>query len=366
MHRPADWQFVLRSVQSFTPCLCNSFSFEGCLFAKRLCFQRVNSFSSSSKNITSHKMSKMRVEPSGSGVSKVESDITHTITLADTIVALIREPVTLLYQNIIKGQQLKQSLGPWKGEAFDENRRCQIPVLRREEFEEYMVKIDGIVPPCMPPDDKESLDTKGSSRLGAFRMSWGLNQSPASSSIFEKAPTASGCWTYFLYALGICPDMGIVRWGPSTDGFISTQNGGIEMELEGSALCHIINIYGTTLDPNSRARPSPEIFPGRRHEKPCQLRFGKPAWETSKGQIHSHFQLGLEIELVKRKVPFGTVGQLMGPNTLAVSYLTALEHGVSNPKFRLEESASPLPKRIEAFLRCFDKLESRRWKSLLV
>jgi hypothetical protein len=225
----ADWQFVSRSVQSVPPCLCDSFSFEGCLFAKRLCFQRVNSFSPSSKNIASHNMSKMRVEPSDSGVSKVESDITHTITLADTIVTLIKELVTLLYQNIIKGQQLKQSLGAWEGEAFDENRPCRITVLRREEFEEYMVKIDGIVPPCMPPDDKESLDTKGSSRLGAFRMSWCLNQSPASSSKFEKAPMASGCWAYFLYALGICPDMGIVSWRPSTDGFISTQNGGIEM-----------------------------------------------------------------------------------------------------------------------------------------
>jgi hypothetical protein len=95
-------------------------------------------------------MAEVQVEPSGSEVSKVESDITQTITPADTIVTLIREPVTLLYQNIVKGQQLKQRLGPWQGEAFDENTRCPRPVLRREEFEEYTVKVDGIVPSYMP------------------------------------------------------------------------------------------------------------------------------------------------------------------------------------------------------------------------
>jgi hypothetical protein len=118
-------------------------------------------------------MLEMQVESSGSEVSKVESDIIQTITLADTIVTLIREPVTLLYQNIIKGQLLKQSLGPWQREAFEENKRCRIPVLRREEFEEYIVKIDGIVPSCMPADNKKILDTKDSSGLDALILSSG-------------------------------------------------------------------------------------------------------------------------------------------------------------------------------------------------
>jgi hypothetical protein len=55
----------------------------------------------------------------------------------------------------------------------------------------------------------------------------------------------------------------------------------------------------------------------------------------------------------------------MEPNTLVVSYLTALEHGVSNPEFQLEKSISPLHKLTEAFLRYFDKLENQ-WDPLLL
>jgi hypothetical protein len=112
------------------------------------------------------------------------------------------------------------------------------------------------------------------------------------------------------------------------------------MELEGSALCQTINLYGTTLDSDSWARDLPEVLTDCRREKSCQFCFGKLAWGTSKGHIHAHFQPGLEIELAKRKVPFGAVGQLMEPNTLVVSYLTALEHGVSVADFRGEYSAT--------------------------
>lgn len=50
---------------------------------------------------------------SGSDVSKVESDILQTINLADTVVTLVREPISLLYNNISKAKKLKQNLGAW-------------------------------------------------------------------------------------------------------------------------------------------------------------------------------------------------------------------------------------------------------------
>lgn len=87
-----------------------------------------------------------QVTPSGSDVSKVESDVSQTISLADSIVTLLREPVALLYQNITKAQELKRSLGHWQGEALDRDKQCQIPVLRLKEFEKYLVEMVGSWP----------------------------------------------------------------------------------------------------------------------------------------------------------------------------------------------------------------------------
>ncbi len=48
-----------------------------------------------------------QVPVSGSEVSKVESDVSQTISLAGSVITLLREPVALLYQNINKAQKLK-------------------------------------------------------------------------------------------------------------------------------------------------------------------------------------------------------------------------------------------------------------------
>jgi hypothetical protein len=80
---------------------------------------------------------------SGSDVSKVESDISQTVSLADTVVTLVREPISLLYNNINKTKKLKQSLGAWQDEALDANGQSRIPVLRLDEFEEHLVATDG-------------------------------------------------------------------------------------------------------------------------------------------------------------------------------------------------------------------------------
>lgn len=37
--------------------------------------------------------------------------------------------------------------------------------------------------------------------------------------------------------------MGIVEWKPAIDSYINTQNGGIEMEIDGAALSHIMKLY---------------------------------------------------------------------------------------------------------------------------
>jgi len=63
--------------------------------------------------------------PSGSEVSKVEDDISQTVSLAGSIFKLVREPVALLYGNYTKAQELKRNLGPWHEEAIDSHGQCR-------------------------------------------------------------------------------------------------------------------------------------------------------------------------------------------------------------------------------------------------
>lgn len=152
--------------------------------------------------------------------------------------------------------------------------------------------------------------------------------------------------------------MGIVGWRPSTDGFINTQNGGIEMEVDGAVLCHIINLYSFSLDPSRYARSHPERIPNCTDHKRCTFPFGTLAWEKTNGQIHAHFEPGLEMELNAEKIPFGTFGsklEKVEPNTWIVTYFTALMHRISDPDLRLPKATAPIKERIERFLYCFKK-----------
>lgn len=201
--------------------------------------------------------------PSGSEVSKVESDVSQTLSLADSIVTLLREPVAMLYQNITKAQELRRSLGQWHAEAIDDDKQYRIPMLGVEEFEKYLSDTDG----CLLPS--------------------------------PEARQGKACWAYLLHALGIQPGRNIVNWRPSTDGFISTQNGGIEMEIDGAVLCHIINLYSIHREPRSGAARDNGKAQQRYH-----LQFGELAWETIEGQIHGHFRPGSENQLNSSKIPF--------------------------------------------------------------
>lgn len=295
---------------------------------------------------------------SGSDVSKVESDILQTINLADTVVTLVREPISLLYNNINKAKRLKQSLGVWRDEALDENGQSRIPVLRLLEFEEHLVTTDGKV-----EYPAKLAEEKGQVSFGEkFRSYWASNNQPSPSSgvLSPQLPTAgASCWSYFLYTLGIHPGMQIASWRPSIDGYINTQNGGVEMEIDGSVLCHIINLYSTTPDPDPWARQEEEEMPNRREAKQVTFPFGELAWEKVDGKMHAHFKPGLEKELASTKIPFGDdVGSKFEPGTLVASYLTALNHGVSDASFQLASPTAPISQRIERFVECFKALGS--------
>jgi hypothetical protein len=144
--------------------------------------------------------------PSGDAVSKVESDVTQTAGVLQTIIKLVEKPITTIYQNRSKTNDIRRSVGHWEKEAYDHNKQCKMPVLNLKKFEEYVGERDGI----LTPDGK---------------------------------CTATASWAHLLHALGIGPRMGVVGWKPAVDGALTLQTGGVEMEMEGAVLCHIVNLY---------------------------------------------------------------------------------------------------------------------------
>ncbi|EEA26016.1 hypothetical protein TMatcc_005732 [Talaromyces marneffei ATCC 18224] len=161
--------------------------------------------------------------------------------------------------------------------------------------------------------------------------------------------------------------MQVASWRPSIDGYINTQNGGVEMEIDGSVLCHIINPYSTTPDPDPWACQEEEEMPNRREAKQVTFPFGELAWSTVEGKTHAHFKPGLEKELANAKVPFGDeVGSKFEPGTLIASYLTALNHGASDPNFQLASPTAPISERIDRFVKCFMALAKGGREPLII
>jgi hypothetical protein len=261
----------------------------------------------------------MDVQPTGSQLSKVEADILQTITLGNTVVTLIKEPVTLLYNNIQKKQALKRSLGIWQKEAY-EHGELHIPQLCQEKFETYLNQHVGI------------LQATGEYQAGA---SWG----------------------YLLYGLGVHPGMRTIKWRPVLSESIFTQNGGIEMEMDGAVLCHILNLYRTEIDWNS-FRSSSYSYQKIEELGQCRLSFGTLAWAENGDHVHARFEPGSLTTLREQKQPFAAVGRRMEPYTHMIAYFNALQHGVSDPSFHLPHHSAPLPDRSRQLVRFFDWLEN--------
>jgi hypothetical protein len=154
--------------------------------------------------------------------------------------------------------------------------------------------------------------------------------------------------------------MNIVDWKPSNDGLISTQNGGIEMEVDGAVLCHIMNLYSPSPNPRRYFGRAPAQVPSCASEKVCNFPFGRLAWNETEGQIHAHFEPGQEKELDAEKVPFDQLEyplRRLDPNTWIATYLSALENGISDSDFYLADIDAPIEKRIEKLLYCFNNLD---------
>lgn len=193
---------------------------------------------------------------------------------------LVLEPVKILYSNIARAQALKRSFGPWQGKgqgrAQDSKGQYRIPMLQALQLEGHLDKPERLVSGSVQEDTDATQKEQGGSRFP-----WGGWQTttPKPEPVF--LPPGSACWCYLLFALGVRPETDVVTWKPSPDGLINTQNGGIEIEVDGSVLCGIINLYSTTLDPSPWGCSWPEELPDRRKQKHCDFPFGRLSWNTN-------------------------------------------------------------------------------------
>jgi hypothetical protein len=154
----------------------------------------------------------------------------------------------------------------------------------------------------MPPDT-QSPGEKAKKRKSS-QLSWPL---PRTSPQPETPPAAEAYWAYLLLALGSRPGMAVVDWRPSSDCFVNTQNGGIDMEVDGSVMSHIINLYGLLPDSRPFGRSDSEQIPRYANQKFCNFSFGRLGWEKTKDQIHAHSEPGVEKELYSDQLPFATL-----------------------------------------------------------
>jgi hypothetical protein len=214
--------------------------------------------------------------------------ISQTITVADALITLVREPVMAILQNVNKDKALKASVGEWKGEAFKGN-GCGIPSLETEPFEDYLVAHDGAFEPT-------------------------------------GECTATAGWPHLLHALGIKPGMNVLDWGPVTDGYIPLRNGGMTMEIGGKVFCHIINIYRVPPE----ATHSVKILQRCIDMKACVLPFGQLAWTKLDSRTIATFKPKGRMHMNSKRTPFGNLMQHLGSKTVVNTYFNALEFGVSN------------------------------------
>jgi len=267
-------------------------------------------------------LSTMQVPPTGSPLSSAEADILQTTLLGNTIAALVREPLSILYQSVQKKRAISRKFGPWKKEAYSGG-RPHLPHLDQVEFEAYLNRDVGILRPR------------------------------------AESQIESG-WGYLLYALGIRPGLNVVKWMPAIGESLDSQGeGGVKIQVDGAVLCHIMNLYRSEIDWNSYKLGS-YTLQSAEETKGCRLDFGELAWETSGGCLQVRFYPGPLEVLGKEKWPFGTIGARMEPKTQMLAYFNTLQYGISDTAFWLPPPSASLGERARKLVKFLDWLETMR------
>jgi hypothetical protein len=73
------------------------------------------------------------------------------------------------------------------------------------------------------------------------------------------------------------------------------------MEVDGAVLCHIMNLYSSSLNPERYWGRSAGRVPSYASKESCVLPFGRLAWTKTGGEIHAHFEPGPKKNSMRRK-----------------------------------------------------------------
>jgi len=126
-----------------------------------------------------------------------------------------------------------------------------------------------------------------------------------------------------------------------------------------------MNLYGLSQTPSIGWGRRGTHIPLYTDNKVCKFAFGTLSWEKTDGQIHAHFEPGVEKELNAAKIPFAALSISFEPNTLVATYLTVLEHGVCDPELHLADPRASLKERIQTLLNCLYRVAFGKKPSII-
>lgn len=152
--------------------------------------------------------------------------------------------------------------GEWKKEAFDSDGNRLTPFIGLEKFEAHLERCKGFLRPT--------------GRYGA-------------------TPT----WADLLFAFAIRPGMNVITWKPITSG-CERDSHDMHLEIEGSVLCHIINLYEYEVTDEGKTIPYDMVPP----QGEFDFQFGQIKMATSQGQIEVKFKPAMLQKVMTTLKPF--------------------------------------------------------------
>ncbi|KAJ5546023.1 hypothetical protein N7494_003608 [Penicillium frequentans] len=264
----------------------------------------------------------------GDKYAQVISDGQQTVMLTGAIVELVGRPLSSIWRKRSATQAFKEKLGEWADEAVDRKGRCLQPVLRSRAFEDHLVRENGYFQPTGQCD-------------------------------------SSFAWAQLLYALNIRPGGGVIAWRLPPKGINPAVAGDVALEVDGAAMCHIINIF------RLYKKSAPEDF------NRCSFPFGRLSIDQNGAKFTATFEPGTQDDLREQRVPFSyrcwaIPGSylLIDKEVVVANYFNAIHYDISdaaeigglpNPNQPMKDRASFLLRALEllrsggldhAFTRC--------------
>ena len=225
-------------------------------------------------------------------ISQGLQDAQEAVGLFDGIYKLVGPAVLDAVNKKNERDSLKRLIGPWWSQAFERG-ACRVPVLDIEKFESHLEKTNGVLTP------------RGSCK-------------------------ADSPWGYFLHALAINPEDGILAWKPAIGAPWDMRGDALAMEVRGRAFCHLVNFYRV-------AAPMPRVVDvdGVQQERTdCHLSFGWLSWtRPDADHVFATFEADTINKLNGPKQPMGGPGALLN-DKLWESYKAAWGKGkgISDPE----------------------------------